>query len=353
MKKIYIILFILGAFGCFSSCELEDRSYNGPLYVEFCPDQYGQIAAPSGIEKIPSAVGADTIGVQLIGLAKQNPITVNFRIVDQVFYLISLDRYVVDLPAGTNQNDYQTILATGKYNVDYSFDGLSGVTFDQSFGRGSFTIPPNSQFGIIPINILQKSGAKLFFVLEDSPDIKVNKPTSLLRYNMIDKVVLLDESFATDPFAAGANSGWTEIDKDGDGYTWNWYDGAITSDSWTSNGRVPLTPENYLISPAITIPAEAPNVTLEFQVAAADDTDFREQYKVIISENPITFDNCRDADVIQDWTELTAANSDGNFSTVSFDITAYKGKTVYIGIVHGNCTNQYYIMIRNLSVYTH
>jgi len=170
-----------------------------------------------------------------------------------------------------------------------------------------------------------------------SSDQTVNTPAA---------TVLLSEDFATDPF----DRGWTEIDKDGDGYTWEWYDGAMTSDSWRSKGVGALTPENYLISPSFAIPAAAKNVTLRFQLAAEDDTDYEEAYKVIVSENEITFDNCRDTDVLQDWTTLTEEYSDETFVGVSVDMTAYKGKTVYIGIVHGNCTGQYYILLRALSV---
>jgi len=352
MKKIYIILFILGIVGCLSSCKLEDRKYDGPLYVEFCPDQYGQTASPSGIVKTASGVGEDQIGVQLIGLAQSEPLTVNFRVADQIYYLISLDRYAVDLPAGTAPGDYQTILATGKYNEDYSFDGLSGVTFDKTFGRGSFTIAANSQFGVIPIKVVKKGGAQIFLVLENSENLQANVPTALLRYQTpIDKLILLDESFATDPF----NRGWTNIDKDGDGYSWNYYATvpSITSDSYLDDVG-PVLPENYLISPAIDIPANAQIVTLDFQVAAgANGTDYKEHYKVLISDHAITFDNCRDANVLQDWTELTDANRGKKFTDVSIDMTAYKGKTVYIGILHGDCTDQYYILVRNLSVYIH
>ena len=351
MKKIHFILFIIGTLGCFSSCELEDRTYKGPLYVEFCPDLYGQTASPSGIIKIAPDLGEDLIGVQLIGLAQSQSLTVNFRIADQIFYLINLDRYAVDLPADIKQGEYQTILATGKYNVDYSFDGLSGVTFDKAFGRGSFTIAPNSQFGVIPITVLMKGGARFFFVLEDSENLKANKPTALLRYQTpVDKEILFEESFATDPF----DRGWVSIDKDGDGYGWVYYATipSITSDSYLDDIG-PIFPENYLISPDITIPAEAKNVMLSFQVAAGATNDYRDKYKVIISENEITFDNCRNADVLQDFTELTEANSAKKFTEVSIDLTAYKGKTVYIGIVHGDCTDQYYILVRNLSVYTY
>jgi len=159
--------------------------------------------------------------------------------------------------------------------------------------------------------------------------------------------VWLSDDFATDPL----DKGWTTIDKDGDGYTWEWYDGAMTSDSWR-RGVGDLTPENYLISPAFSIGANAQNVTLAFQVAAEDDSDYEEQYKVIVSENDITIDNCRDAAVLQDWTVLTEASSDETFTDVSIDVSAYAGKIVHIGIVHGNCSGQYYILVRNFKVYT-
>ena len=350
MKKIYIILSLVGLCSSFSSCRMEDRRYDGPLYVEFCPDQFGQTASPSSIVKTAAGVGQEQIGVQLIGLAQPDPLTVHFRIADQVFYLISLDKYVVDLPDNLSQGAYRTVLASGKYNVDYSFDGVSGLTYDKVYGRGSFTITPNSQFGNFPINILQKGGAQFFFVLEDSGDLQANKPTSLLRFmTPIDKIVLLDERFFTDPF----DRGWSEIDRDGDGYSWEYFDNppCITSDSYRSSRA--LFPENYLVSPLIDIPSDAQNVTLDFQVAAGATSDYNEQYRIILSEEEITFDNCRNATVVQDWTELTEANSAKKFTDVSIDLTAYKGKSVYIGIVHGNCTDQYYILIRNLSVYTH
>jgi len=166
--------------------------------------------------------------------------------------------------------------------------------------------------------------------------------------DVTNNTVLLDESFATDPFVRG----WTDIDRDGDGYNWNYYDNppSITSDSYIDDD---LTPENYLISPSFTIPVSAQSVTLAFQVAAgASGTDYKEHYKVIASENEITFDNCRNADVLQDWTELTDANRAKTFTNVAVDMTAYKGKTVYIGIVHGDCTGQWFILVRNLKVYT-
>ena len=349
MKNIQILLLISTLLFAFTGCEKEDRLYKGPLFVEFSPDQYGQNATPAIIRKSATDVGQDKVGLQLIGLAQPQEITVNFRMADQIFYHIGTDRYVVTLPEGISESEYNVVMATGVYGVDYSFDGLPGVTFDTIFGRGSIVIDANSQFGTIPVQVLQKGGARIFFVLEDSEDIRANKPTALLSYETpIDKEVLLEESFETDPFGRG----WTEIDKDGDGYTWAWYNNpaSITSDSWDDT---PLLPENYLVSPLVTIPGSAQNVTLTFEVAAGGNNDFDEQYKVLVSDNPITFDNCRDAAVVQDYVVLTEANKQKKFTSVSIDFNDYKGKSIYIAIVHGNCTDEFFILIRNLSLYTH
>ena len=350
MKNINILLFACLGLLVASACETEDRRYQGPLFVEFSPDQYGQKASPSGISKMAPGVGQDQIGLQLIGLAQPQEIVVNFRLADQVFYMISLDRYVVSLPEGAKPSEYRVVRATGVPGVDYKFDGLSGLSFDAKYGRGSIRIAANSQFGVIPIQILQKGGARLFFVLEDSDDIRANKPTALLSYETpVDKVIILDEAFGSDPF----DRGWTEIDKDGDGYSWEWYNNppSITSDSYRSSTA--LHPENYLVSPALTIPASAQNVALDFEVGAGGSGDFAEQYRIVVSENPITIDNCRNATVVQDYVTLTSANSSKKFTSASIDLADYKGKTIYMAILHGNCTDQYYILIRNLSVYTY
>ncbi len=350
MKKFNIIL-LLASFFLLASCEKEDRTYNGPLYVEFSAEQYGQQASiTSNIFKTPDDIGADKIGVQLIGYGRSEPLTVNFRLVDQVFYIVSLSKYVVDLPDGLKPSEYKVVPATAVYNTDYTFDGLSGVTFDKTYGRGSITIAPNSQFGVIPINILQKGGKLLFFALEDGNGLMANKPTALLYYQTpIDKQVVFLDQFASDPLTRG----WTAIDKDGDGRIWFWESSQMWSYSYRS---VPLTPENYLVTPMISIPTTDRPVLLTFEIAgrgSVEDNDYREQYKVIISENPITTINCRDADIVQDYVEITAANSDSNFGQVELDLSAYQGKDVYISIVHGNCVGQWTLKLRNfeLSIY--
>jgi|GEM_PF-580140 len=350
MKKINILLLILTGAFLFSSCEKEDRRYQGPLFVEFAPDAKDQ--STSGMVKEAALLGLNNIQVQLIGLAQNRPITVNFRVADQVFYIISLDKYVFDLPNGLQPSEYTVIKSTAVYNTDYTFNGLSGITFNTQYGRGSIVIPAGSQFGTIPVNVIQKEGTRVLLVLEDSEDIRVNKPTALLRYEMSRiKTFVYEESFGSDPLI---DRGWSEIDKDGDGYTWEWWGGtpSMTSDSY--RGGVDIDPENYLVSPAITIPASVAEPTLSFEVASgagATSLYYKERYTVLISEVPITFDNCRTVPVLQAETELTEANRGRRFTTVNIDLTPHRGKTVYFSIAHKNSFGQNYILVRNLSVY--
>ena len=155
------------------------------------------------------------------------------------------------------------------------------------------------------------------------------------------------EDFASAPF----NRGWRELDVDGDGYTWEFLDdpASMTSDSY--RGGSSLTPENYLVSPAIPIPSDIGVAKITFEVAAADDSDYEEEYRVIISDSKITEANYTAAAILQDYTQLTEDNADKTFQPVSIDIPAsYNGKTVYIAIVHGNCSGQYYILLRNFKV---
>ena len=349
MKKINILLLMLAGAFLFCSCQKEDRSYRGPLFVEFAPDAKDQ--STSGMVKEATVLGRNNIEVQLIGLAQNKAITVNFRVADQVFYIIGLDKYVFDLPGGLQPSEYTVMKSTAVYNTDYTFAGLSGVTFDTQYGRGSIVVPAGSQFGIIPVDVIQKAGTRIILVLEDSEDIRVNRPTALLRYEMSRiKTFVYQESFSSNPFI---DRGWSEIDMDGDGYTWEIYNNAITSDSYR-NSTGDLDPENYLVSPAISIPAGVAEPTLEFQVASgasASSSFYKEHYTVLISEVPITAANCRTVPVLQADTELTEANRGSRFTTVTIDITSYRGKTVYFSIAHKNSFGQNYILIRNLSVY--
>jgi len=53
--------------------------------------------------------------------------------------------------------------------------------------------------------------------------------------------------------------------------------------------------------------------------------------------------------LLRDWTAFDSSYAD--FKPEPIAVTAYTGKTVYIGFVHGNCTDCYYIELKNVKVF--
>ena len=157
---------------------------------------------------------------------------------------------------------------------------------------------------------------------------------------------LLSESLTSDIPAS-----WTILDKDGDGYCWEYYDGygTVCSDSYLS-AEGALTPENYLITPSVSIPEEANAADLLFEIAASAKNAFRERYKVILSETPLTVDNCQSATNLIDYVELTEEYKQKNFIQQRIDLSEYVGKTIYIGFVHGDCSDMESILLKNVTI---
>lgn len=178
---------------------------------------------------------------------------------------------------------------------------------------------------------------------ENAVGLVYSEETIITTPSIIEDVIYF-ETFSSEPF----DRDWYEIDMDGDGYSWEFYSECMTSDSYRSSKA--LTPENYLVSPLIELPADTQNLQMFFEVASGANSVWEEQYRVLISETPITAENCREATILQDWTELTEENRGETFTSVNISLNDYKGKSVYISILHGNCTDIYYLMLRNFKV---
>lgn len=346
MKTKYIlsaILFITVLVGC----QEEDFTYQGPQYYEFSAFENGQSAAGSIIEKENNVIGIDSICVQIIKPTSSD-VVIDYEIAEKIYYLKDKGKYVSQIPAGVPNDKVEVKESTAVYGTDYTIKSTDGATYSESTKTGSLTIKRGEFMGYITIDMKVKSGTSFFVILKDSKDAKANKPTSILRYTISpDKVFYLNESFAE-----SLPDTWTILDKDGDGFNWVWYKGAMTSDSYLDDEGA-VTPENYLISPKFEISKKAKNVVLKFDVAAGGRGAYSEQYRVIVSESPITLDNCRDATILRDWTTLTAEYKSKNFITESIDMKDYIGKSIYVGFVHGNCTDEYYILLKNVMVYSY
>ncbi len=159
---------------------------------------------------------------------------------------------------------------------------------------------------------------------------------------------------------------WTTIDCDGDGHTWKVFpqagyghhgsDGTVVSYSYDYISNSPLTPDNFLVSPRMTIRAGG---MIYFYFCALDEAYPAEHLAVAISTesntNPSDFTN------LWEWT-LTAksqpthqirdmkVNRQGNWWQISVDLSAYEGQEAYLAIRHYSCSDQFALCIDDISI---
>ena len=183
----------------------------------------------------------------------------------------------------------------------------------------------------------------------------------------------------TESFESGMSSGWTILDANNDGYTWcmtsaipstwtyystmtlDWYrtgSNAICSGSFI-NGAGALTPNEYLITPLVSIKNGS---TFSFWAAACDANYPEDHFGVAISTTTPTASAFT---MLQEWT-MTAkdrgcgyggiASRNGNGAKLgtwyqySVDLSAYAGQNVYIAIRHFNCNDQYIICVDDVQL---
>ena len=174
------------------------------------------------------------------------------------------------------------------------------------------------------------------------------------------------------PFEEGFENGmpdcWTTIDADGDGYGWIlgsatdgiYLDGGdltgagheestdmMVSGSY-SNVSGALTPDNWLITPAITLPAGSPASVSFF--AAAQDADWPEEhYGVYVSTtttDPAAFTLIWD----ETMDENGGQHRQGAWGEKHAELSNYAGQTIYIGFRHYGCTDNFILLIDDITV---
>ena len=147
--------------------------------------------------------------------------------------------------------------------------------------------------------------------------------------------------------------GWLTVDNDGDlgaEPTWgNWtayeyspHSGtfAAASASWSPETQVPLTPDNWMISPAIAIGS---NSELHFWAACQDPDWASDHYSVKLSTSgtdlgdftTTLFDETLENDV---WHEVV------------LDLSGFDGETVHLAWQHHECTDWFVMKIDDISV---
>ena len=146
---------------------------------------------------------------------------------------------------------------------------------------------------------------------------------------------------------------WTIIDADGDGYTWDASflygtegaahsgDGMIASASYI-NSVGALTPDNWLITPAINLTSTA---NLTFWVKAQDASYSAENYSVYVATS----------NTVAAFTATTAVLTGTTTSTweqKTVNLSSYVGQTIYIAFRHHNTTDMYWLDLDDVSIST-
>ena len=183
-------------------------------------------------------------------------------------------------------------------------------------------------------------------------------------------------STITCDFESGMPTGWNVIDANNDGLTWcmtsaipstwtyysgmtlDWYHGgsnAICSGSYI-NGHGAVTPDEYLVSPQVTLGTGA---SIEFWAAACDASYAADHFGVFISDNGTS-----NWTSVQEWTmtaKSTGKSGDlratrdgngnrlGNWYNYTVDLSAFSGQK-YVAIRHFNCYDQYILCVDDITI---
>ncbi len=158
-------------------------------------------------------------------------------------------------------------------------------------------------------------------------------------------------------FDEGRLLDWTLIDADGDAHNWQLpteggmgfgnSNGMMVSYSYDNASTSPLTPNNFLVSPRVTLPE---NAVMLFYASAMDEAYPAEHFGVAISttvnDDPSAFT------LLQEWT-LSAKgdeNRQGGWHRYSVDLSAYAGQEVYLAIRHFNSTDKFAMCVDEIFV---
>jgi len=148
-------------------------------------------------------------------------------------------------------------------------------------------------------------------------------------------------------------AGWLAIDNDGDGFNWintieqgndfdaHSGDGAMTSASFDNTAGV-LTPDNWLITPAIAIGASPVTVLLNYWHDAQDPFFPDDFYYVKVSTTGTALTDFTETV----WSGVTPQDWEMN----SINLDAYKGQTIYIAFQHTDCTDEFWMKIDDVDV---
>jgi hypothetical protein len=166
---------------------------------------------------------------------------------------------------------------------------------------------------------------------------------------------LLNESFEN-----GLPSTWNNLDNDGDGFSWeiatadedlftaHTGNACITSASYDNDEMEELEPDNYLVTPAITIPSTltASNLPLLSWWVAAQDPEYpADYYEIRISTSGNTASDFTENAV---YAEILSTDQ---WAQHTVNLSNYIGQTIYIAFIHTNCSDEFIMKLDDIAVF--
>ena len=148
-------------------------------------------------------------------------------------------------------------------------------------------------------------------------------------------------------FEDGTLQNWEAIDDDGDGHGWMPRAGAghngsnyfVTSESYDESTETPLDPDNYLISPQVSLGG-----SINFWACAEHEYYPEEHFAVAVSTSTPEPSNFV---IVNEWT-LTAKH--GSWHEFSADLADYAGQTGYVAIRHFNSSDNFRLNIDDIHI---
>lgn len=164
------------------------------------------------------------------------------------------------------------------------------------------------------------------------------------------------QTYFSDDFSDGDISDWTIYDADGDSYNWgpgDWsfngnlpeFSASVASRSWIS-GVGGLTPDNYLVSPAIDLTNASAGIQLEYLYGTPQSAPFHDETYSVYVTTSNTLSALQAASPLH--TETLALPSSSSSNVINLD--AFIGQTVYVSFRHYNTFDENVLVIDDVVV---
>ncbi|MBN1111594.1 MAG: choice-of-anchor J domain-containing protein [Bacteroidales bacterium] len=271
---------------------------------------------------------------------------------------ISVNPPPVNPIAAVNKTEWREVTRVGETEKSFEFtltNTLAG-TLNVTEIKGLTGTPFTTSIVAADVNLAKDETYK--FTIDFTPTTAgdFNQPM-VIKTNGGDIVINLkayayDKNCYHQEFEVEADyANWITIDNDEDGHNWFPYQNTdyapdlahtgkfcIVSESALLDGG-PANPDNWIVSPKLAV---NDNDKLVFWAGAVSDISFKEHFAVLLSTKTKR---------LTDFTEVLIKDqilTTHKYTKVEIDLSAYKGKKVYVAIIHRNISDESQLLIDDI-----